>query len=65
VLAITIAIRLLSAVARALNQGRDVTDEELDQAMDRSEAATERLENLADRDLAGRDGDQAEGDGDA
>ena len=56
VLAITIAIRLLAAAARAINQGRDVSDEEMDAAMDRSDAATERLEKLEDRDLEGGDG---------
>lgn len=55
VLAITIAIRLLAAAARAINQGRDVSDEEMDAAMDRSDAATERLEDLEDRELEGND----------
>jgi hypothetical protein len=49
-LALSIAFRLLNVVLRAEAQGRDVSDEEMDGAMDRSKAATGRVEDLADRD---------------
>ena len=49
-LALAIAARLAMAAHRAMEQDRDVTDEELDAAMDRSHAARGRLEKLAERD---------------
>ena len=49
-LALAIAARLAMAAHRAMEQDRDVTDEELDAAMDRADAARDRLERLAERD---------------
>ena len=49
-LALAIAARLAMAAHRAMEQDRDVTDEELDAAMDRARAARDHLEHLAERD---------------
>jgi len=49
-LALAIASRLTAVAHRAMKEGRDVTDEELDAAMSRSDSATDRLEDLAEED---------------
>lgn len=49
-LALSVALRLLTAVQRARQQDRDVTDEELDAAMSRADKAHDRIQEQAEQD---------------
>jgi hypothetical protein len=59
-LALSIASRLTAAAHRAMQQDRDVSDEELDAAMSRADRAHGRVQELAEEDDI-----EAEGEGDA
>ncbi|MEF8787585.1 MAG: hypothetical protein V5A84_00815 [Planctomycetota bacterium] len=52
-LALSIAARLTAAAHRAMQQDRDVTDEELDAAMSRADEAHSRVRDLAEKDGIG------------
>jgi hypothetical protein len=49
-LALAIASRLTAVAHRAMQQDRDVTDEEMDAAMSRADRQHDRVEDLADED---------------
>lgn len=59
-LALSIASRLTAAAHRAMEQDRDVSDEEMDAAMKRADHAHGRVQDLAEQ-----DGIEAEDDEDA